>query len=242
MKEQWTDEEVRHGFETIAGQYFERNFGRMGKADLDVLMFSLYLEHLWKNDQPDDDYSIAVALGIPESRVKNLKIKKQLQYPAPHYEWKKAFAERIRYARYDDKKALVKVSIPDPNVRRDIEHYIDEKNWYSEYQLNSKLLQMRADQFIELCVSLSEESAEETGGRIDTKEDIEKRLKECQASDWVSEDEIGLIQKIREQGLKNCLPDIGKGGSKAILKIGLNAIPMSDILKEPLKDFLDKLF
>ena len=108
----WSKDDEALAFEMIAGQYLNKNFGRMGKSDFEVLIFSIYIEHLLENGLPYDDYTIALQLGISESRVRNLKIKKELQYPYPKYNWKKAFVERIRYAQYDDKKAMVKVSIP----------------------------------------------------------------------------------------------------------------------------------
>lgn len=240
MQEQWTDEEVRRGFETVAGQYFQCNFGRMGKADLDVLMFSLYLEHLWEHGLLDDDYSIAVALGITESRVRNLKIKKELQYPSGK-NWKEAFVRLISNALYDDKTALVKLSIPDPNVKREIEHFIDQNNWYSEYQLNSKLLQMRADQFIKLVLAISEDYSRESGKSVESADEIEKRLKKCSASAWIDADGERLIEKIKKEGIEKCLPDIAKSGAKTALKIGLNASPLAAPFRQYVENFIDNL-
>ena len=234
--EQWTGEEVRRGFETIAGQFFQRNFGRMGKADLDVLMFSLYLEHLWKNDLPDDDYSIAVALGITESRVRNLKIKKELQYPSGK-NWKKAFVKLIPNALYDDKTALVKLSIPDPNVKREIEHFIDEHNWYSEYQLNSKLLQMRADQFVKLALAINEEYSRESGEPVESEKVIIQRLEKCKSGDWIDEDGKRLIERIRKEPPKEWLGDLLKMAAKPAIRIGMNAVPWTAAL-EPLVNTL----
>ena len=83
----------------------------MGKSDFEVLIFSIYIEHLLENDLLYDDYSIALQLEISESRVRNLKIKKELQYTYSKYNWKKAFVERIGFAQYDGKTALVNVNI-----------------------------------------------------------------------------------------------------------------------------------
>lgn len=185
-----------------------------------------------------DDYSIAIQLGIPESRVRTLKIKKELQYHYSEYDWKKAFIEQIQYAKYDDKKALVKVAISDPNVKRDIEHYIDTLNLYSEYQLNSKLLQMRADHFIELCERVNKEYAEENNVSVDSPEEIRKKLKECQSSDWIDDRGKELAKKIAKEGLSACWKDIAVAGSKAVFKVALNAIPCAGVLADFIESFI----
>ena len=107
----WSQEDQAEGFRKLATACFERNFGRLSKADMEVLLFSIYIEHLLQTGADYDDYTLALKLGIPESRVRNLKVKKELQYPYADYNWKLALAERLQYAKYDEKKALVKVSI-----------------------------------------------------------------------------------------------------------------------------------
>lgn len=240
IHDQWTDDEKRRAFETISGYFYQRNFGRMGKADLDLLMFSFYLDHLSENNLPDDDYSISTALGITESRVRNMKIKRELQYPS-NKNWKEDFIKRIPYAVYDDKTALVKVSIPDPNVKRELEHFIDEHNWYSEYQLNTKLLQMRADQFIKLSLAINEEYSQESGKPIESEEEIENRLKKCASSAWINADGERLIEKLRKDGIEECLPEIAKSGAKTALKIGMNAIPLTAPFRQYVDYFIDNL-
>jgi len=45
----------------------------MGKADIEVQLFSIYLVHIMKNRMEYDDYTLAVQLGIPDTRVWILK-------------------------------------------------------------------------------------------------------------------------------------------------------------------------
>ena len=237
----WPEPERAEAFSLIARQFYRQNFGRMGKADLEVLLFSIYIEHLLNNGLDYDDYTLALQLGIPESRVRNLKVKKELQYPYVGYDWKRALAERIPHAKYDDKKALVKVSIPDPNVRRDVEHYVDSQNWYSEYQLNAKLLQMRPDQFVALCMALYTELSEDSETTPEEQAAIEKRLKESKSSAWADDDTRGLMQTIKEKGLKNCWKEVLKDGSKAAFKAVMAAIPFGDSIEVFVEAMLGKL-
>ncbi len=239
--ETWPVEDQADGFRKLAGMCYDRNFGRMSKGDLEVLLFSIYIEHLLQNGADYDDYTLAVKLGIPEARVRNLKIKKELQYPYSDYDWKRAFVMRLPYAKYDDKKALVKVSIPDPNVRRDVEHYIDSRNWYSEYQLNAKLLQMRADQFIEMCTALYSELSLETGFTEAQQKQIEEKLKKTSSSVWMDNRGFDIITKIGKEGFNNCWRDIAKEGTKVGLKILLSAIPFSSAIQSSIDKFIDNV-
>ena len=78
-------EEKAAAFDQIAAQFYEGNFGRMSKADLETLMFHLYIEQILKRSEQDfhtySDFRLSKELGIPQSRVSSLKVKKQLQYP-----------------------------------------------------------------------------------------------------------------------------------------------------------------
>ena len=237
----WSEKEKTEAFQIIAEVCYNKNFGRLSKSDMEVLLFSIYLEHCLKNNLAYDDYTLAIQLGIPETRVRNLKVKKELQYPYSDYDWKIAFVNRIQSAKYDDKKALVKVSILDPNVRRDVEHYVDSQNWYSEYQLNSKLLQMRADQFIEMCMQLYSDIPVDGEIGIETKKQIEERLKAAQSSDWAKESASDIFARINEEGFINCWKDVIKSGSKVAIKAVLSLIPFGAEFQEVIDYFIQKL-
>lgn len=50
------------------------------------------------------------------------------------------------------------VNISDPNLYLDIQNFIEEKGVVVEKQLNSKLLQIRAEYYIDLVISLEEDA------------------------------------------------------------------------------------
>ncbi len=175
-EELFSQDEKAEMFDEIASHYYGKNFGCFSKADMDLLMF-----HYYVNKQIDiatnssgeidfakcSDYAISRKLGITQQRVKNLKIKDQLVYPDEKYkDWQTMFSKLIKNARIDDNKIII--SIPDPNLYLEIENYIEESGKYIEKQFNHKLMIMRIEAFIELClISESEE----------TKKQIVKKLK-----------------------------------------------------------------
>ena len=162
----WTNEEKARMFDEISKHYYNKNFGTFSKSDMDLLMFHFYLQKLVDDNKDEkgqlnynqvSDYKISNKLGITQSRVKSLKIKKQLIYPI-EYEWKTAFASLIPNARYDETKKLIILSVADPNLFIEIDNYIEENGGYIEYQLNGKLLQMRVEFFVELAILAEDES------------------------------------------------------------------------------------
>lgn len=154
-------------FDKLAARFYNANFGQMSKADIELLMFDFYLCQMIKAHKADDgsinynecsDYKISQDLGITQQRVRNLKIKKQLVYPVD-YEWEVAFAKLIKNARYDPKTKKIALNIPDPNLFIEIQNFVESRGSYVEKQLNSKILQIRAEYFIELVVSLEPEES-----------------------------------------------------------------------------------
>ncbi len=230
------DETKIRAFDEIAKKFYEHNFGQTSKSDFEVLMFKIYLDNCNKQNKDTCDFTVATALGITESRVRNLKLKKELQYPDNGQVWKKEFIEAIKYAVYDDKTGLVKMSIVEPNVKRNIEHRIDELHIFSEAQLNGKLLQMRPDHFVQLVKSLSEELKV-------SKFDYDELIKQLKASAKYKEFESkGIIEKIcNHENIENFIQDILNATGKVGLKIVLSAIQFEKPFKKFVDVFVDKL-
>ncbi len=161
---EFNKDEKAEMFDVIASRYYNRNFGQMSKTDMDLLMFHFYIEKISSVSTSGDgtldylqcsDYKISKELGITQQRVRNLKVKNQLVYPSEEErDWKKEFAKLTKNARYDQVSKKVIVNIPDPNLYLEIQNFIEEKGAFVEKQLNSKILQIRAEYYIDLVISL----------------------------------------------------------------------------------------
>lgn len=134
----WTQEEKAKKFDEIALNYYNVNFGNFSKSQIDLLMFSIYLDKLIETNQNFDDYSLSKQLGIVQSSIRQLKKKKQLIYPRD-YKWYEAFLEYCQNAQFDKSDRIV-INIPDPNVYIELQNAIEEIGGYVEVQLNSILL------------------------------------------------------------------------------------------------------
>jgi len=163
----FTDDEKIQIFDEIISHFYNANFGQMSKADIELMMFRFYIEKMVAENRFEDgsinyqmcsDYRISQDLGITQQRVRNLKVRNQLTNPID-YDWKVALAKLTEHARYDSRKHMVMLNIPDPNLYLEIQNFIEENGAYVEKQLNSKILKLRAEHYIDLIVSLEPEES-----------------------------------------------------------------------------------
>jgi hypothetical protein len=147
------NEEKMKAFNLIAERYYDLNFGTMTKSEIDILMFSILIDHLQSNKIEFSDYSLSKDLGISQSKVRGLRISQQLKYPKK-LNWQEEFARSIDNAVFDEKTSTMKVSVSDPNVLLEIKNVIENSGGYVEVQLNSKLLQVRVEHFVHLLIVL----------------------------------------------------------------------------------------
>lgn len=164
----FSEKEMADNFQTICDCFYEKNFGQMSKSDFEALMFHFYIEKLVKDNSDSNgiidfnacsDYRISNELGITQQRVRNLKVKNQLLFPRD-FAWQNAFAKLVGNARVDQLTHRVTVDIPDPNLYIEIQNYLEENGGYIEKQLNSRLLQMRIEYFVELLLSFEDDKTQ----------------------------------------------------------------------------------
>ena len=77
-------------FDELAAMFYDRNFSAASKAEIELLMFSFYMDAMVKMYSDENgivdynmisDYDMARQLGVPQTRIRNLKVKKQVKYP-----------------------------------------------------------------------------------------------------------------------------------------------------------------
>ena len=82
----------------------------------------------------------------------------------------------------------------------------------------------------------------ESSEPLESKAEIEKRLKARQFSDWINDDGKKLADDIKKHVVRKCLPQIGKAGSKVAFKVMLNAIQAPDSVQRYLGVLIDNLY
>lgn len=165
----FSDTEKIACFDRIASCYFNKNFGSISKSDLDLLLFSEYINHCKRGGQNCDDYTLSRQLGITQNRIRSLKERKELKYPYDGFDWKQSFAEAAENARYDENDKRVKFIIQDINVQNELRYFMESHGWYDNYSLNKKLINIQIDCFLDICGNLDEDNnifTEEAKNRI----------------------------------------------------------------------------
>lgn len=221
----FTKNEKADAFDIISRYYFNRNFGTISKADLDTLMFSIYIDHLIDNHLPYDDYTMSISLGITEARIRTLKERKQLKFPR-EYVWQKAFAALIQNAKYDSDTKHVKLLIEDVNLMKEVRHFVRINGWYDEFQLNPSLFQCKLDCFLMLCSRLD--------GEMELSEADRKKLDELKAK----EDDRGAIEKILDGDFKNGMSDLVFHSTEIVLCDVLERLPFGEIGSSAVKEII----
>ena len=146
-------------FDKIAELFYNCNFGSTSKADIETLMFSIFIERILKEDGPENfksysDYTLSKALCITQARVSNLKVRKELVYPYEDFSWKKSFELVSKKATFENGK--IKIYIPDKNLFLEIKNAIEEAGGFVEIQLTSNLLQVKLSYFLDLILAIDD--------------------------------------------------------------------------------------
>ncbi len=165
---EFTPDEKVAQFDEIAAHFYDHNFGQLSKSEFELMMFQFYIAKLRQCSRCDDgtidyvkysDYRIGKELGITQQRVRNLKVRAQLTQPI-EYDWKKDLAKLTENARYDKVTRRITLNIPDPILYMEIQDYIESTGAYIEKQLNSKVMQLRAEYYVDLILALEPDSTQ----------------------------------------------------------------------------------
>ena len=208
----FSEEEKAKAFDQIAKAYYFKNFGTMQKSDLDVLMFSIYIEQILSKTESEydsySDYTLSKELGITQARVNILKQKKELKYPKKGFDWRESFKKFVDKATYDNNK--IQIYVPDPNVYLEIKNVIEKSGGIVDVKRNKNVLQISPVDFIQLVVDMSDES------------DKKKIRKECiEHFREDAKDERKIREDINRMGVGEALSSYAKNNG---IEVALNIL------------------
>lgn len=84
------------------------------------------------------DYTLSKQLGITQSKISNLKVRKELLYPYEKFNWRESLLQISNRAVYENRN--IKLYIPDRNLFLEIKNAIEEQGGFIEIQLSQNLL------------------------------------------------------------------------------------------------------
>ncbi len=228
-KIEFTPAEKEAAFDRIAERYFHHNFGSLPKANLDVLLFSIYYDHCQAAHLSTRDYDLSKQLGISQARIRTLKMNRMLQDTTERKEnWKREFFACIASARYDKHTGMVKMLVPEVTVLSELRHFIELNHMYDEYQLNPRLFQCNVTDFVKLAALLEGETLSE---RPD--DAALKKLMEFE-KETESETEKSALESIMEGDWKAGLKKLAASAGKNLVAGVIELIPGGKVLKDVL--------
>jgi hypothetical protein len=142
--------------------YLSMGLGSLPKREIDLFVFHSLINA--SDYRGKSNYELANAFGVPESRIKTLRLNAALRHGDIN---PKAVLSRIvdrlihseQYANLSDNK--IAVSLEDPIEKRELENFLKSRGHHAEYTLNSEVLQITPMRLLELIMEHAESANEE---------------------------------------------------------------------------------
>ena len=152
------DFDKARAFDKIAELFYDRNFSSTSKSEIELLMFSFYMEAIIRANQREDgvidyvkcsDYEIAKQLGITQDRIRTLKLKKQARYPVD-FDWQKSLESIKDGIRLDTAARRIIIPVTDPNLNAEIRNYISSHGGFVDYESGKDFIRIRVEYYLML--------------------------------------------------------------------------------------------
>jgi hypothetical protein len=151
-----------------------------------------------------------------------------LQYPYEGFDWRKSFYRIASKACYENGK--IRINIPDKNLYYELKNAIEEKGGYVDVQLNSSLLQIRPEYFIDLLLDIGNETDRKSDRKKIKNEMKEKNIDvefmdRYSTGEVIKENAISIGIDVIADIVSSAVPVAGK----AIANIIKNSIGGNDV-------------
>lgn len=143
-------------FDELASLFYNRNFSSTSKSEIELLMFHFYMRATVEKYQSEDgrlDYSkcsnleMGRQLGIPQERVRTLKVKAHSRFPIS-FDWKKSLESIKDNIVYEDNKIVI--PIIDPNLLNEIRNYVEINGGFVIIENSQSYIKLRVNHYLML--------------------------------------------------------------------------------------------
>ncbi len=214
-------------FDELATMFFDENYGSATKAEVELFMFSTLLEamidHYKKGNGVLDyakcsDYCIGRMLGIPQERVRSLKVKKQARYRV-EFNWRESLNEIKDQIIYDEQKNRIIIPVRDPNLYFEIQNFIEDNGGYIEIQRGRNCLQMRPESFFLLLYDGIEDETEKKKVRLEFIKRVKEHNNEVDLSTIKTNDDLNKIALSQFDDFMEIMEDVAEGIQNPMLMV-----------------------
>lgn len=197
-----TPDEKQDFYDKFMELYLSMGLGSLPKREVDLFVFHFLTKS--SEYRGKSNYELANAFGVPESRIKALRLNSALKHEDIN---PRAVLSRIvdrlvhseQYANLTEGK--IEVSLEDPIEKRELENFLKSRGHYAEYTLNNEVLKIYPVRLLELIMEHVGRANEEFDQII--RANIEDRV----VSDRILSDAPTLKQKINKLREENLTMD-----------------------------------
>lgn len=174
-------------FEDLAKILFDKNFGTKTKNEIELIAFKHYIEAAKEvatidgviDENKISDYKIGYDLGIMPSRVRNLKLKTELQ-SSNYYDWKAELTKVLMIPQNVRKEGdYLKITIRSRCLFYAVEDWVEDNGNTLNVSLNPKELKILKTDFYklmnELCL-IDDEQNKKSLAALKKKYEIEDKV------------------------------------------------------------------
>ena len=217
-------------FDRIAQEYYYRNFGSLSKTDLELILFSEYLDLIRSDPNATEndynDYTLSKLLGITQSRIRGLKERKEIKYPS-EFKWEEKFQEVLGKADYKDEKVILYVR--DERLFWELKNIIEEMGSYTETTLTRNLIKVSPPVFLDLMEKASDQ---------DDKERMRAKLQDILEKNKI--DPSFYLEK--NKSFRELLQEVSEDAGKNVVLGLLEQIPLvGSALSKSAEPLIDKM-
>lgn len=142
--------------------YLSMGLGSLPKREIDLFVFHFLTRS--SDYRGKSNYELANAFGVPESRIKALRLNSALRHEEinPRAVLSRIVDRLIHSEQYASLSAgKIEVSLEDPIEKRELENFLKRRGHYAEYTLNNEVLKITAGRLLELIMEHAEGANEE---------------------------------------------------------------------------------
>ena len=141
-------------FNEVKKLFYSKNFGLKTKSDIELAMFKIYFEAAKnladENENMLSDYKIGRGLGISPAKVRNLKLKLDLQ-SEQDFDWKEEMKKVLaKQQNVDVNDNYMMITIRSRSLFYAVEDWVEDNGHTLDITLNPKQLKIPKADFYEL--------------------------------------------------------------------------------------------
>jgi hypothetical protein len=140
----FTEKEKIEFANDILPLFLNRNFGCVSKEEIELIVFKHFIKAT--KNTGISDYDISKKLGLTPIKVKNLKVKNYLRFEDA-YDLKSKFSKIIDNTPFEIDGKNISFVISDVNLKMEIQNFLNENKFVSEYVLNPNVFKCSIDVF-----------------------------------------------------------------------------------------------